>query len=254
MLIVNDRTQPAARLLLADDHPLIRQGIHAMLAGEPDLEIIAEAQNGQEALEMCRTLRPDLILMDLRMPEMDGLEATRMIKAECPQTSILILTVHDDPECVWEAIRAGAAGYALKITTPQELREAIRRVLRGELPFDQELAVRLLRRLANETYKKDEESTELAPRSSPEKHPESPLTELTESLRAPLTAREVEIVHLVAKGLTNRQIAQKLSVSRNTARNHVQNIITKLGVSDRTQAAVRAIELGLLSTNHKEEH
>src|SRR5215203_1629241 len=121
MTSVNNRTHPPARLLIADDHPLVRQGIHAMLASEPDLEVVGEAQNGLEALEMCRSLRPDVVLMDVRMPEMDGLEATRMIKAECPQTSILMLTVHDDPDCLWEAIRAGAAGYALKITTPQEL-------------------------------------------------------------------------------------------------------------------------------------
>src|SRR5829696_6783207 len=236
---VNDRTQPPARLLIADDHPLLRQALRSMHSGEPDLEVIGEAQNGLEALEMCRTLRPDLVLMDLWMPEMGGLEATQKIKEECPQTSILMLTAYEDPDCLWEAIRAGAAGYALKTSTPQELLEAVRRVLWGEWPFDQELAMRVLRRLANETQKKEES-------------PEPPLP-LGGSLRAPLTAREVEILRLVAKGLTNRQIAKELSVARNTARNHVQNIITKLGVSDRTQAAVRAIELGLLSTNDKME-
>ena len=251
---VNDRTQPPARLLIADDHPLLRQALRSMHSGEPDLEVIGEAQNGLEALEMCRTLRPDLVLMDLWMPEMGGLEATQKIKEECPQTSILMLTAYEDPDCLWEAIRAGAAGYALKTSTPQELLEAVRRVLWGEWPFDQELAMRVLRRLANETQKK-EESAEPAPRRRPpppEEHPEPPLP-LGGSLRAPLTAREVEILRLVAKGLTNRQIAKELSVARNTARNHVQNIITKLGVSDRTQAAVRAIELGLLSTNDKKE-
>jgi len=256
MSSVNDRTHPPARLLLADDHPLVRQGIGAMLSSELDLDVIAEAQNGIEALKMCRTLRPDLVLMDIRMPQMDGLEATRRIKEECPNTSVLMLTVHDDPDCVWEAIRAGAAGYALKLSTAQELVEAVRKVLRGEWPIDQELAVRVLRRLANETYTRKEEITELAPRgrTPSEKHPEPPLTESGGSLRGSLTAREVEILRLVAKGLTNRQIAQTLSVARNTARNHVQNIITKLGVSDRTQAAVLAIELGLLSANHKEVH
>ena len=147
-----DRTQTPARLLIADDHPLLREGIRAMLSGEPDLEVIGEAQNGLEALEMCRTLRPDLILMDVRMPQMDGLEATRIIKEECPKTSILMLTVYEDPDYLWEAIRAGAAGYALKTSAAQELLEAVRRALRGEWPFDQELATQLLRRLANETH------------------------------------------------------------------------------------------------------
>jgi DNA-binding NarL/FixJ family response regulator len=178
-----------------------------------------------------------------------------------PLTAVHILTVHDDPDCLWEAITAGAAGYALKTSTPQELLEAVRRVLRGEWPFDQELAVRLLRHVADETYRR-KESVEPAPRTRtppPEKYPEAPLSHAGSAgspsapLTASLTAREVEILRLVAEGLTNRQIAQKLSVARNTARNHVQNVITKLGVSDRTQAAVRAIELGLLSTNHKKE-
>lgn len=253
MSTIADRNQPQARLLIADDHPLFRKGIHAMLATEEDLAVIEEAENGSEALELCRTLQPDLVLMDVNMPVMDGLEATRRIKEECPRTSILILTVLEDPDYLWQAIRAGAAGYALKITTPRELLTAVRKVLKGEFPIDQDLAMGVLRRLAEESHN-NKERKELAPGRTPPENPSEAPSSLGESQRALLTAREVEILRLVAKGYTNRQIARELSVARNTARNHVQHIITKLGVSDRTQAAVQAIELGLLCSNHMREH
>lgn len=140
-----------ARLLLADDHELIREGMRAMLSREPDLEVIGEAADGQESLEFCRLHRPDLVLMDLRMPRMDGIEATRTIREECPATSVLVVTIHESPEYLPDALAAGAAGYVLKDATRYELLEAIRRVLGGESPLNQERAAELRRRLAGET-------------------------------------------------------------------------------------------------------
>ena len=137
-----------ARLLIADDHALLRTGMRAMLEAEPDLEVVGEAGNGREAVDLCRELLPDLVLMDLSMPEMDGIEATRQIKAELPRTGVLVLTAHADQEMLLEAIRAGAAGYVLKGVGPAELVGVVRATLNGESPVDQALVMRLVRRLA----------------------------------------------------------------------------------------------------------
>jgi NarL family two-component system response regulator LiaR len=222
------RAQPA-RVVIADDHGLVREGLRAVLEGEPDLEVVGEAEDGNQALEVCRTLGPDLVLMDVRMPEVDGLEATRKIKEEMPNTSVIMVTMHENPDYLLEAIRAGAAGYILKDASAERLVEAVRRTLDGESPLNQELAMRLLTRMANES-----EPSARAPEKSQDPMPEG------------ITPREVEVLRLLAQGRTNLQIAQDLAVSRGTIKSHVQNIIAKLGVSDRTQAAVRAIELGIL--------
>ena len=221
----------SARLLLADDHDLVREGIRAVLEGEPDLKVVGEAANGREAVELCRELEPDLVLMDVRMPEMDGLAATRAIKEELPQTSVVMVTMHESPDYLLEAIKAGAAGYILKDAAGERLVEAVRRTLEGEAPLSEGLAMQLLVRMVNE----NRQGAETRPQM---KKPKGPMPK-------GITPREVEVLRLLAQGRTNPQIAQELEVSRGTVKIHVQNIIAKLGVSDRTQAAVRAIELGI---------
>jgi len=228
---VAEEARPA-QLIVADDHALLRSGIRSMLASEPDLEVVGEAADGLEALELCRKLWPDLVLMDIRMPRMDGLAATRAIKEEFPRTSVVMVTMQDDPDYLFEAVIAGAAGYVLKGATPDQLTEAVRQVLNGEFLLDQRLTVDLLRSMA--------ERQKLGSLVGAGITPEPPLE--------PLTPRETEILRLLARGATNPQIAQELVVSPGTVKNHVRHIITKLGVSDRTQAAVRAVELGLLTS------
>jgi len=229
-----DPPGPTTRLVIADDHDLVRDGLRSMLEGEPDFEVVGEAQNGREAFQLCRSLRPDLVLMDVRMPEMDGLEATRAIKREHPEVGVLVVTMHDNPDYMFEAIKGGAAGYVLKDAPRDELIAAVRRALDGELPMDQDLAARLLRRLADEARESARE-----PARNPTRPPFEP--ELS------LTPRELEVLELLAQGQTNGGIARSLVVSPGTVRTHVKRVIAKLGVSDRTQAAVRAFELGIVT-------
>ena len=226
------RTGPI-RIMITDDHALVRDGLRSMLDDEPGLEVVGEAANGREALELCRSLRPDLVLMDVRMPDMDGLEATRAIKGELPSTSVLMVTMHENPDYLMEALSAGAAGYVLKGASGDRLVDAINRTMRGESPLNEELAARLLRRLAD---KKGEEKAQPPP--EPQRGENPPLEALT--------PRETEVVGLLVQGQSNPKIAQTLTISRSTAKVHVERIIRKLEVSDRTQAAVRAIELGLI--------
>ena len=219
------------RLILADDHHLLRRGFKSLLSGESDLEVIGEASNGIEAIEMCRRLRPDLILMDVRMPEMDGITATRRIKEEQPGVGVLVVTMHENPDYLLEALNAGAAGYVLKDAPADRLISAVHRTLNGESPLNQELATLLLRRLAVEKLHK--------PQQPPQPTFNSPVETLT--------PRETEVLTLLTTGQTNQQIAHSLNISKGTAKVHVERIIRKLDVSDRTQAAVRAIELGFSS-------
>jgi DNA-binding NarL/FixJ family response regulator len=219
-----------------------------MLSGEEGIEVIAEANDGQQALDICRDLEPDLVLMDVRMPVMDGLEATRKIKAEMPKTSVMMVTMHENPDYLFEAVKAGAAGYVLKDASGERLLSAVRRTLEGESPLNQELAMRLLRRLARES--RGESSSEGGSggisREPPEDAPEKTHGESAQSRGVAqienLTPREVEVLKLLSQGQTNPQIAQNLLFSVSTVKAQVRSILSKLGVSDRTQAAVLAIE------------
>jgi DNA-binding NarL/FixJ family response regulator len=219
------------RLVLADDHHLLRRGFRSLLSNEPGLEVIGEASTGLEAIEIFRRLAPDLVLMDVRMPEMDGITATRQIKREQPGVSVLMVTMHENPNYLLEALDAGAAGYVLKDAPAERLINAVRRTLDGESPLNQELATRLLRQLA-------EEKQHNLYRARSKRH---------EPLDEALTPRETEVLGLLTTGQTNQQIAQTLTISKGTAKVRVERIIRKLGVSDRTQATVRAIELGFTS-------
>src|SRR5215211_7758850 len=218
------------RLAIVDDHELARESLQNMLSDEIDIEIVGEAANGRQALLLCSRLRPDLILMDVRMPEMDGLAATKEVKQRYPEISVMMLTMHENPDYLLEALKAGAAGYVLKDAPQDDIIEAVRRVRNGESPLDPELAARLLRRLASEGEMR---------RGTRGPHGPDDAVE-------PLTPRELEVLGLMKLGRTNRQIAADLVISLGTAKNHVEHIISKLGVSDRTQAVVKALELGIL--------
>jgi DNA-binding NarL/FixJ family response regulator len=222
-LLLSRKAKPA-RLVIADDHELARAGLRAMLTGQRGLEIVGEAANGREALMLCRRLQPDLALIDVRMPEQDGMATCHAIKEECPATSVILVTIHENPEYLLEALKEGAAGYVLKDISQGELITAIKGVLRGESMLNKELVIRLLQRMASETSYQEEVPLER------------------------LSPRELEVLQLLTQGQTNREIAQNLTVSVSTVKIHVEHILAKLGVSDRTQAAVRAIELGLLHT------
>jgi DNA-binding NarL/FixJ family response regulator len=219
------------RLVLADDHHLLRRGFRSLLSNEPGLEVVGEASTGLEAIEISQRLAPDLVLMDVRMPEMDGITATRRIKRHQPGVSVLVVTMHENPDYLLEALDAGAAGYVLKDAPAERLINAVYRTLDGESPLNQELATRLLKQLAEEKQQQT--------------HPDPP--QRREPLDDALTPRETEVLELLTTGQTNQQIAQTLSISKGTAKVHVERIIRKLGVSDRTQAAVKAIELGIAS-------
>jgi DNA-binding NarL/FixJ family response regulator len=221
-----------ARVLIADDHAMVRVGLRSVLEDEPDLEVVGEAKNGREALKLCQSLRPDIVLMDVRMPEVDGLAATRAIKREFPTVSVLMVTMHENPDYLLEAVKAGAAGYILKDTPSDRLVSAVRRTLNGKHPLNQELSMQLMKRLAQEPAQGAETPPQAGPRQDP-------------SIKG-LTSREIEVLRLIAQGNSNLQIADNLVISRGTAKTHVQRIIQKLGVSDRTQAAVHAIKMGLL--------
>ena len=217
-------------VLICDDHRIVREGLRQFVAGVPGVDRVDTAASGEEVLARYEHEQPDLILMDVRMPGMDGLEATREIKRERPEIGILMVTMHDDPDYMLEAIRSGAAGYVLKDASWEDLTASVRGALSGDFPMDPDVAAKLLQRLARET---------------PEVSNSSPPTR---RLPDPLTPRELEVLEHLTLGRTNTGIAQDLTISVGTVKTHVQHVIKKLGVSDRTQAAVRAVELRLVQT------
>jgi DNA-binding NarL/FixJ family response regulator len=213
------------RILLADDHILFRKGLAQLLNSQPDFLVIGEAGDGLEALEKARTLMPDLILMDVDMPRCDGREATRLIKAELPYVVIVILTVSDDEQDLFAAIKNGAQGYLLKKIDPTDLFEQLRGLARGEAALSRLMANKILREFARGE-----------PASS----------RPTDGV---LTDRERQVLQLVARGLTNREIAEALVIAENTVKNHLRNILTKLHLDNRVQAAAYALRQGLASTD-----
>ena len=228
---------PGPTVLLVDDHARMRAGLRFVLEAKTNLVVAGEASDGEEALALCRRLRPDVVLMDITMPKMGGIEATRLIKAETPETAVLVLTSHVAEDLLMEAAAAGAAGYVLKGSGHEEVVGAVEAVLSGETPLDQGLAMRLLRRVA--------ESADANGR--PRGFPPTGDAAGGEPVANPLSAREREVLRLMALGKTNRQLAADLHLSLSSVKTYVQRVIKKLGVSDRTQASVRAVEMGLLS-------
>ena len=209
------------RVIVCDDQATVRDGLVMLLKLEPDIDIIGTAEDGAEAVQMVADKGPDLILMDLKMPIMNGVEATRQIMMKYPQVKVLVLTTYADDEWVFDAIQAGASGYLLKDTPREELIRAVRGTAAGKTYIDPSIAKKVLDQVSSRQTQ--------------------PATLVTSKL----TEREVEVLRLIAKGLSNADIADRLFLSDGTVRNHVSAILAKLGVNDRTQAAVLAIQHGL---------
>lgn len=206
------------RVLICDDHAIVREGLRALITSEPGMEVVGEAVDGIEAVQKSRDLHPDVILLDLQMPRKNGIEAIEEIKVENPEAHILVLTSFAEDEKVFPAIKAGALGYLLKDSSPQELLEAIRDTHRGESSLHPAIARKLIRELNR--------PSDLPPAEEP------------------LTEREVEVLRLVAQGLSNQDIAEQLVISERTVRTHVGNILDKLHLANRTQAALYAVREG----------
>ena len=200
------------RVAIADDHAVVRQGLRTFLELQDDVEVVGEAADGAEAVELVARTEPDVVLLDLVMPGLDGIDAARQIREVSPETKVIVLTSYADDDNVFPAIRAGAAGYLLKDVAPQELADGVRRVQRGEALLHPAIAARVMREVAEPGGGREE-----------------------------LTAREVEVLRLVARGLQNKQIARELVISERTVKAHVANILAKLDLADRTQAAVYAV-------------
>jgi DNA-binding NarL/FixJ family response regulator len=214
------------RVLVVDDQPLIRAGFHKMVEARPDLEVVGEAADGAEAVAQARRLSPDVVLMDIRMPTMDGLEATRQLAGPgvANPTKVLILTTFDLDEYVYEALRAGASGFLLKDAPPEELAAAIRVIAAGEALLAPSVTRRLIQRFADQPAPKKVDAKALGR----------------------LTDRETEVLRLLARGLSNAQIATELVVSETTVKSHVAHLLMKLGLHDRVQAVVLAYETGFV--------
>ena len=209
------------RIIIADDHTLLRDGLKALFASVPDIEVIGEAETGAGVITIADQLQPDVILMDIQMPGINGIQATRQIVEKHPDIGVIVVTMYKDDDSVFAAMRAGARGYILKGADQEEMLRAIRSVARGEAMFGPEIATRLVNFFSSSP-------ADLSPQAFPD-----------------LTNREHEVLELIAQGLNNQAIASRLSISEKTVRNHISNIFNKLQVVDRAQAIVKAREAGL---------
>jgi DNA-binding NarL/FixJ family response regulator len=222
------------KVLLVDDQTLIRQGIRLLLEIEPDIQVVGQAGNGRAAIEQVEALHPDVVLMDVRMPEMDGVAATRELSAHHPEVKVIILTTFEDDETVFEGLKAGARGYLLKDISSEEMAQAVRKVAAGEALIEPRLTRKVLA-----------EFSRLA--SATDRQPVSRKGSATDPLPLPLTERELDVLQALARGLSNREIADQLVITEGTVKNHVSNLIEKMGVRDRTQAILKGQELGLIN-------
>jgi DNA-binding NarL/FixJ family response regulator len=216
----------AIRVLLVDDQALFREGLETLLSVHEDIEVVGQAGNGREAVEAAAQVRPDIVLMDVRMPVLDGVRATHLLKEARPQCRVIVLTTFDDDEYIFDALRMGASGYLLKDVASARLVEAIRATARGESILEPSVAAKVIAEFSR--------VSSLVPAAQ------------MEQLVEPLSERELEILALIARGASNKEIAGQLFIAEGTVKNHVTHILGKLGVRDRTQAALKARELGLL--------
>ena len=215
------------RVLLADDHVMLREGTVALLRRERDIQVVAEASNGQEAVDLASQLKPDIVVMDVRMPVLSGIEATRRIRESLPDVQVLVLTAHDDDQYVFSLLEAGASGYLLKTAPISELVKAVRQVHDGEMPLDPSIARKVVLHMSG----KGSKSSAVVTTPSSEE----------------LTARELEVLQLLAQGLNNNAIAETLSISDRTVQAHLTNIFSKMHVSSRLEAVLTAIRRGWLT-------
>jgi two-component system, NarL family, response regulator LiaR len=213
------------RVLICDDQDVVREGLQAILKTVPDLQVVGAASDGAEALDLIPTAHPDVVLMDLKMPGMNGIQATRLVREQHPAVRVLVLTTYDADEWVFDAIRSGAAGYILKDTPREGLVRAIQDVAQGRTPVDPAVAGKLFSQISRQSQAVDS------------------------SIASQLSERELDVLRLLAHGLSNAEIAGRLHLSEGTVRNYVSAIFTRLGVSDRTQAAVIALRYGLVDLN-----
>ena len=214
------------RVLLVDDQELFREGLETLLSVYKDIQVVGQACNGREAVDVAAQVRPDVVLMDVRMPVLDGVRATRLLVEALPKCKVIVLTTFDDDEYIFDALRAGAAGYLLKDVASARLVEAIRATARGESILEPSVAAKVIAEFTR--------VSSLVPAAQ------------MEHLVEPLSERELEILALIARGASNKEIAEQLFIAEGTVKNHVTHILGKLGVRDRTQAALKARELGLL--------
>ncbi len=211
-----------ARLMLVDDHALFRSALASLISRQPDMEVTCEADSGESAIQLADQMRPDMILMDINLSGMDGLEAARAIKSRLADVKICMLTASDDDDLLFEAVRAGAEGYLIKHLHPDEFLAEVRRQLQGDAVISEEVALRIVRAAQGRAQVSETEGLGL------------------------ITERELEVLRLIGQGLTNREIAQTLKIAENTAKNHLRNILAKLHFDNRVQAAAFAVRHGLV--------